>query len=212
MNTAGALAWHRPYPRVGQEEGGDCDRIRSAASPLFSLVLPAAVLALSDTHLPASAEVSFTESAHCRLLRYMKNPTAPSASPDISANIGQRRRYFSFDIGDGSTALAASVSMELTFGAICLSTDTAARSSRGAAQWRASSMRCAARSRAAVAWVTYRRTPADQSRLLRLLPFGTVLVAAMLPLAAGIYLLVSTAWTAAERVILYPNPRSAALA
>ncbi len=63
---------------------------------------------------------------------------------------------------------------------------------------------------AAVAWVTYRRTPADQSRLLRLLPFGTVLVAAVLPLAAGIYLLVSTTWSAAERVLLYRG--SAALA
>ncbi|MFD0883832.1 YidC/Oxa1 family membrane protein insertase [Streptosporangium algeriense] len=40
-------------------------------------------------------------------------------------------------------------------------------------------------------------------RVMPLLPFGTVLVAAVLPLSAGIYLLVTTAWTAAERAVLY---------
>jgi YidC/Oxa1 family membrane protein insertase len=39
-------------------------------------------------------------------------------------------------------------------------------------------------------------------RVLRLLPYGTVAVAALVPLAAGLYLLTTTAWTAAERVLL----------
>ncbi|MFT7837606.1 YidC/Oxa1 family membrane protein insertase [Saccharothrix sp. BKS2] len=39
--------------------------------------------------------------------------------------------------------------------------------------------------------------------LLRLLPFGTVLIAAVLPLAAGIYLATTTSWTLLERAFLY---------
>lgn len=39
--------------------------------------------------------------------------------------------------------------------------------------------------------------------LLRLLPFGTVPVAAVLPLAAGVYLLTTTSWTLVERALLY---------
>ncbi|PSL56782.1 YidC/Oxa1 family membrane protein insertase [Saccharothrix carnea] len=41
------------------------------------------------------------------------------------------------------------------------------------------------------------------ARLLRLLPFGTVLIAAVLPLAAGIYLVTTTTWTLLERAFLY---------
>ncbi|MBA8951944.1 YidC/Oxa1 family membrane protein insertase [Actinomadura namibiensis] len=57
----------------------------------------------------------------------------------------------------------------------------------------------------AVAWVTSRRVPADapMAGVLRLMPFGTVAVAAFVPLAAGLYLLVSTAWTAVERAVLH---------
>ncbi|MEV8635273.1 membrane protein insertase YidC [Streptosporangium sp. NPDC051023] len=64
----------------------------------------------------------------------------------------------------------------------------------------------------AVALVTSRRirqTMGDevQPQVLRgvmpLLPFTTILAAAVLPLAAGIYLLVTTAWTAGERAVLY---------
>ncbi|WP_137815391.1 YidC/Oxa1 family membrane protein insertase [Gandjariella thermophila] len=49
-----------------------------------------------------------------------------------------------------------------------------------------------------------RTTPATApaGRLLRLLPFGTVLAAAVLPLAAGLYLLTSTTWTLVERAAL----------
>lgn len=36
----------------------------------------------------------------------------------------------------------------------------------------------------------------------RLMPFGTVLMAAVVPLAAGLYLLTTTAWTVTERTIL----------
>jgi YidC/Oxa1 family membrane protein insertase len=39
-------------------------------------------------------------------------------------------------------------------------------------------------------------------RLLRLLPYGTVLATLVVPQAAGIYLLTTTAWTAAERALL----------
>ncbi|GAA3787818.1 membrane protein insertase YidC [Sphaerisporangium flaviroseum] len=59
---------------------------------------------------------------------------------------------------------------------------------------------------AVTAWMTWRRMGDIRPRVLRLLPFGTILVAGFLPLAAGLYLLVSTAWTAAERAILYPKP------
>ncbi|GAA3161053.1 YidC/Oxa1 family membrane protein insertase [Planomonospora alba] len=71
----------------------------------------------------------------------------------------------------------------------------------------------------AVAAVTSRRIrrtlgeevqPEALRRLMPLLPFGTVLVAAVLPLAAGIYLLVTTAWTAAEKAVLYRPSLSAA--
>jgi YidC/Oxa1 family membrane protein insertase len=62
----------------------------------------------------------------------------------------------------------------------------------------------------AVGWWTSRRMSAGQTlpagplgRAMRLLPFGTVLFAAYVPLAAGLYLLTSTAWTAAERAILW---------
>ena len=56
-----------------------------------------------------------------------------------------------------------------------------------------------------VAWATRRITPkldAPGAGLVRWLPFGTLLVAAFVPLAAGIYLLTSTAWTVGERVTL----------
>ncbi|MBB2908789.1 YidC/Oxa1 family membrane protein insertase [Streptosporangium becharense] len=64
---------------------------------------------------------------------------------------------------------------------------------------------------AAVATITsrrMRRTMGEEvqpalRRVLPLLPYGTVLAAAVLPLAAGIYLLVTTAWTAAERAVLH---------
>ncbi|MET8158726.1 membrane protein insertase YidC [Sphaerisporangium sp. NPDC005289] len=60
---------------------------------------------------------------------------------------------------------------------------------------------------AVVAWMTWRRMDDTVApRALRLLPFGTIVAAAVLPLAAGLYLLVSTAWTAAERAVLYPRP------
>jgi YidC/Oxa1 family membrane protein insertase len=44
--------------------------------------------------------------------------------------------------------------------------------------------------------------PAGVGLLIRLLPFGTVVFAAWLPLAAGIYLVTTTAWSAAERLVL----------
>ncbi len=43
--------------------------------------------------------------------------------------------------------------------------------------------------------------PAAATGLTRVLPYVTVVVAAFAPLAAGLYLLTSTAWTAAERAI-----------
>jgi YidC/Oxa1 family membrane protein insertase len=61
---------------------------------------------------------------------------------------------------------------------------------------------------AVVAWFTVRRQSRDTTadvpggRLLRLLPYGTVLMTLVVPQAAGIYLLTTTAWTAAERALL----------
>ncbi|RBJ09756.1 hypothetical protein DRA43_04240 [Micromonospora provocatoris] len=44
-------------------------------------------------------------------------------------------------------------------------------------------------------------------RLLPLLPYGTVLVALVVPLAAVLYLVTTTAWTALEQVVLRrPQP------
>ena len=67
---------------------------------------------------------------------------------------------------------------------------------------------------AAVAFVTARavratanvQQPAGQppamTAISRVLPYSTVIVAAFVPLAAGLYLLTTTAWTAAERAVL----------
>jgi YidC/Oxa1 family membrane protein insertase len=56
---------------------------------------------------------------------------------------------------------------------------------------------------ALVAWQASRLVPetpdVPMSKVFRWLPFGTVIAAGFLPLAAGIYLVVSTAWTTAER-------------
>ena len=46
-------------------------------------------------------------------------------------------------------------------------------------------------------------TPGFMTGLVKVLPFGTILVAAYLPLAAGLYLLTTTTWTFAERALLY---------
>lgn len=42
--------------------------------------------------------------------------------------------------------------------------------------------------------------------LVRVLPFATVAIAAFVPLAAGLYLATSTAWTLAERALLARSP------
>ncbi|MEV5716282.1 membrane protein insertase YidC [Amycolatopsis mediterranei] len=59
---------------------------------------------------------------------------------------------------------------------------------------------------AVVAWFSVRRQPAAADvpggKLLRLLPYGTVLATLVVPQAAGIYLLTTTAWSAAERALL----------
>lgn len=70
---------------------------------------------------------------------------------------------------------------------------------------------------AVVAWCSARlmrrTTGADvpAASLLRLLPYGSLLGAAVIPLAAGVYLLTTTAWATAERaylrrVYLEPSP------
>jgi YidC/Oxa1 family membrane protein insertase len=60
---------------------------------------------------------------------------------------------------------------------------------------------------ALVALATRRTMPALSPEtpgggMIRLVPFGTLLVAAIVPLAAGLYLLISTAWTVTERTLL----------
>jgi YidC/Oxa1 family membrane protein insertase len=57
---------------------------------------------------------------------------------------------------------------------------------------------------ALVAWQASRRMD-PAAGLLRLMPYGTVVMAALLPFAAGVYLLVSTTWTTVERAVLYPT-------
>jgi YidC/Oxa1 family membrane protein insertase len=51
--------------------------------------------------------------------------------------------------------------------------------------------------------------PGATGALLRVLPFATVVIAALVPLAAGLYLVTTTAWAAAERAVfrrLSPAP------
>jgi len=60
---------------------------------------------------------------------------------------------------------------------------------------------------AGLAWWTVRRTrrlagPDAPRGPLRLLPYGTLLSAAVVPLAAVLYLVTTTAWTAAENAVL----------
>ncbi|MEE1926977.1 membrane protein insertase YidC [Streptomyces sp. TRM 70351] len=61
---------------------------------------------------------------------------------------------------------------------------------------------------AAAAWTALcarRRMTGAEDRMLRVLPllsFGTLVTAAVVPLAAGLYLATTTAWTAAERTLL----------
>ncbi|WP_109524913.1 YidC/Oxa1 family membrane protein insertase [Nocardia aurea] len=67
---------------------------------------------------------------------------------------------------------------------------------------------------ALVAWLSSRKIratltaeqPEAVRKVLPLLPFGSVLAAAVLPLAAGLYLLVSAAWTVGERAVLAARP------
>ncbi len=65
---------------------------------------------------------------------------------------------------------------------------------------------------AAIAWYAGRRLRGGEgtmAKLMRAMPFFTVLVAAYVPLAAGLYLVTSTAWTAIERTILTRSPAPA---
>jgi YidC/Oxa1 family membrane protein insertase len=67
---------------------------------------------------------------------------------------------------------------------------TAAAGAAGAAGAAAAGAPAAARPGGAVGWLT------------RVLPYLTIVIAAFVPLAAGLYLLTTTAWTAAERTVL----------
>jgi YidC/Oxa1 family membrane protein insertase len=56
----------------------------------------------------------------------------------------------------------------------------------------------------ALAWWSSRRMPADTPRWVTFLPYLTVPMVAYLPLAGGLYLVTSTAWTALERAVWRP--------
>ncbi len=60
---------------------------------------------------------------------------------------------------------------------------------------------------AVVAWLSaHRLRRLGQPWLVRVLPFGTVAFAAIVPLAAGLYLLTTTGWTALENAVLRRDP------
>ncbi|WP_189058798.1 YidC/Oxa1 family membrane protein insertase [Longimycelium tulufanense] len=68
---------------------------------------------------------------------------------------------------------------------------------------------------AVTAWLSSRRqarlmqhsgTQVPGLALLRWLPYGTVLAAGVIPLAAGVYLLTTTTWTLVERMLFSPAP------
>lgn len=77
---------------------------------------------------------------------------------------------------------------------------------RLASQATAAAQSTVATSAAATSKVTQAGGPAAQNRALtavtRLIPFTTVIIAMFVPLAAGLYLLTTTWWTLAERVML----------
>ncbi|MGP3923583.1 YidC/Oxa1 family membrane protein insertase [Streptomyces sp. 8N616] len=54
--------------------------------------------------------------------------------------------------------------------------------------------------------------PGGMTKVLPLLSFGTLVAAAVVPLAAGLYLVTTTAWTAAERAWLQRGDRAPAMA
>ncbi|MGW0807113.1 YidC/Oxa1 family membrane protein insertase [Nonomuraea sp. NPDC002799] len=65
---------------------------------------------------------------------------------------------------------------------------------------------------AAVAWLSARQIkvteeqPELMRKLMPLMPYGSVLAVLVLPLAAGVYLLASTAWAVSERAVLSARP------
>ncbi|MFB9908373.1 YidC/Oxa1 family membrane protein insertase [Allokutzneria oryzae] len=62
---------------------------------------------------------------------------------------------------------------------------------------------------ALVGWWTARRQPPGGPGCLRLVHYVTVVIALFVPLAAGIYLLVTTAWTAVQRAVLLRDKQDA---
>jgi len=70
--------------------------------------------------------------------------------------------------------------------------------------WLSARMARRASATAATATAATGTAPASgaQATVVRLLPFATVAIAAFVPLAAGLYLATSTAWTLAERAVL----------
>jgi YidC/Oxa1 family membrane protein insertase len=66
---------------------------------------------------------------------------------------------------------------------------------------------------ALLTWWALRLAPAKPKGVLgsvtRVLPFGIVVAAACMPLAAGLYLVTTTAWTTAERAVLQRGPVTA---
>ncbi|MCP3802744.1 YidC/Oxa1 family membrane protein insertase [Allokutzneria sp. A3M-2-11 16] len=60
-----------------------------------------------------------------------------------------------------------------------------------------------------VGWWTARRQPPGGPGCLRMVHYVTVVIALFVPLAAGIYLLVTTAWTAVQRAILLRDKHGA---
>jgi YidC/Oxa1 family membrane protein insertase len=55
--------------------------------------------------------------------------------------------------------------------------------------------------------MTAQQADAPGGALIRVLPYLTVVIAAFVPLAAGIYLIVSTGWTLAERSFFWRTGR-----
>jgi YidC/Oxa1 family membrane protein insertase len=69
---------------------------------------------------------------------------------------------------------------------------------------------CVRARKAAAAQPAAAGVPAGAAKLLPLLSFGTLVTAAVVPLAAGLYLATTTTWTAVERALLHRTGRGAA--
>lgn len=115
------------------------------------------------------------------------------------ANLLLRRRLFGTPLGSHLLAWSGPwLAHSLVFGALlALLVLTGWLSARAVRRWASPS------AGARPGQLTGTGSPSAISALSRVMPFAPALFAAVVPLAAGLYLLTSTAWTVGERAVLH---------